>query len=272
MISTLVIGHGYWGQVLTRNLLEHPAYFVAGVQDPDADARRLARKKNIYTYSTLDDALDHARAQLVIIAAPIGDQMNAGFAALQRYSHVMMAKPGPATSEECVRLYAAADRRNRTVTVDYTMMMAPEYRMLQEETSAVYMFDAFRRASGRRSSESIVEDLVVHDVAMLVGLDRSVSVDEAEVSDDSARIVFRNRIGVRSSMIVAEYNADKIERRLIVNGNEWDQLRQTMDRGPVWHRLDEMLLVMSGQMEDNRAIVRETTRVLDEIRRCVSAS
>jgi predicted dehydrogenase len=270
MISVLLSGYGKWGRILARNLLEHPDFFLEAVHDPASDARRDARCANLHTYHTFSDALDHTNAQLVIFASPIGSQVDSAILALNRYRDVMMAKPGPRTINEAQRVYQAADARRRHVVVDYTMMMAERYRELQEITSSVWMFDAVRRAEGRRSSESIIDDLVVHDVAMLVGLDPMVRVYSAEVTEDSARIEMVNHAGVIACTITAEYNADNAERRIVVNGEKWNQLRKERGRGPVWERLTSMRNVVRGWESDNRSVVRETTRVLEEIKRCAT--
>jgi predicted dehydrogenase len=270
MISVLLSGYGKWGRILARNLLEHPDFFLEAVHDPASDARQDARAANLHTYRTFSDALDDTNAQLVILASPIESQVDAAILALQRYRDVMMAKPGPRTMIECKRLYAAAEARRRHLVVDYTMMMADGYRDLQDVADRVWMFDAIRRAKGRRSSASIIDDLVVHDVAMLVGLDPSVSVYSADVAEDSARIVLTNHAGVNACTIIAEYNAEKPERRMIVNGEEWNQLRKDHGPGPVWQRLSYMRGVLRGTESDNESVVRETTRVLEEIKRCTT--
>jgi hypothetical protein len=105
---------------------------------------------------------------------------------------------------------------------------------------------------------------------MLVGLDPSVSVYSADVAEDSARIVLTNHAGVNACTIIAEYNAEKAERRMIVNGEEWNQLRKDRGPGPVWKRLSYMRGVLRGTESGNKSVVRETTRVLEEIKRCTT--
>jgi len=268
MISVLLSGYGKWGRILARNLLKHPDYFLEAVHDPTSDARNDARAANLHTYRTFSDALDDTNAQLVILAAPIEQQVESAILALQRYRDVMMAKPGPRTMIEAERLYRMADVKHRHLVVDYTMMMADAYQDLQRTTDGVYMFDAVRRAQGRRSSASIVDDLVVHDVAMLVGFDSTVRVASASVTDDSAEIILTNRAGVNAHRISAERDASVSERRIIVNGEEWDQLDAVRGPGPVWNRLSNMRDVVRGAAPDNRVIVRETTRIHEEVRRC----
>jgi len=268
MMSVLLSGYGKWGRILARNLLEHPDYFLEAVHDPTSEARADARAANLHTYRTFSDALDNTNARLVVIAAPIEQQVESAILALQRYRDVMMAKPGPRTMIEAERLYRMADVKHRHLVVDYTMMMAEGYRDLHAKVGEAWMFDAVRRAQGRRSSASIVDDLVVHDVAMLVGFDSTVRVASAYVTDNTAEIILTNRAGVRAHRIGAEWDAPESERRVIVNGVEWNQLRKGRDGGPVWNRLSNMRDVLRGVAPDNRIIVRETTRVLEEIRRC----
>jgi predicted dehydrogenase len=267
MISVLLSGYGNWGRVLARNILAHPDFFLEAVHDPSSEARHDARLANLHTYRTFADALDGTNASVVILATPIEYQVDAAIMAIQRYRHVMMAKPGPRTLIDAERLYNAADAKGRSVVVDYTMMMADGYQDIQRTTSKVYAADAIRRAEGRRSTANIIDDLAVHDVAMLVGLDAEMRVRTANVSEDSASIILENVHGVPSIRILSEYNAEETERTLIVNGVEWNQLRKGYGPGPVWERLSSLKRVVRGEQSDNRLVVFETTRILEEIKR-----
>lgn len=269
MISALLSGYGKWGRVYARNLLEHPDYFLEAVHDPSGEAREDARAANLHTYRTFGDALDGTSAQLVILCAPIEDQVASTLLALQRHRHVMMAKPGPRTLIEAERIYTLADARHRSVTVDYTMMKAERYEELQAEVSEVVMFDALRVAADRRSPASIVDDLLVHDLAMLVGLDDQVTIDQVDVGEDRASVRLLNRWGARGCRLVAIRNAGLTDRQLIVNGIEWNQNETGESARPVWRRLSDMRDVVRGTKPDNRDVVRTTTRLLEEIRRSV---
>ena len=59
MLRVLVVGYGYWGPNLVRNLVLCPRTRPVGICD--RDARRLAKARNIFpfidTYSELDQAL-----------------------------------------------------------------------------------------------------------------------------------------------------------------------------------------------------------------------
>lgn len=245
MVNTLVVGYGYWGQTLTRNLLEHPDFFVAGIHDPDINARRVARSHNLYAFATLDDAFDHTRPQVVVIASPIGTNAAVATMALNRYAHVLMAKPGPVTLDEAERIASLASRRGRTAMVDYTMTMSTRFWESSERArtlGALHDIVCIRHATGTRTMAGIIDDLAVHDISLVCAAFPEIDwrVHASESSNHECGIVLRGDSS--QAFIYCRRDADKPRRvmRFIMDGGvvEWDQMRGDDDAGPVMNRLD----------------------------------
>ena len=246
MIRTLVTGYGYWGRVLTRNLLEHPDFFVAGVHDPSAESRAAARAANLYTFRTLQDALDATTPQLVVIASPIGTQVEPAMMALSRYANVMIAKPGATSITDLVRIDQLAQRKKRVAVIDYTMRHAWPFQKMQAEAAKwgrVLEVTTERNAVGSRTSAPILYDMLVHDVALLHALTdepwRVRSVDRG----DSHLFAWLDTDHALATLS-ARTDADEQRRmmRIVYSGGDmsWDQLVDTAAATPVRRSLTDM--------------------------------
>jgi predicted dehydrogenase len=267
VIRTLVTGYGYWGRVLTRNLLAHDEFFVAGVHDPDARAREDARSANLYTFRTFDDALAFTNPQLVVIASPIGTIIEPAIQAVSRYANVMMAKPGPVTMRDAERIFARADSKGRSVFVDYTMTAARRFSDLRSRVA----FDGFDRveccrfATGSRTTAPILYDMMVHDLALVASLDDSLEwrVAEKEFSAEYGRVVLE--AGARVAILEARRDAIAAKRELVIDDViVWDQLEDDDARSPVQARLDRVAAALLDGWSDNRLEVMRVTRLLEE--------
>lgn len=246
VIQTLVTGFGYWGRVLTRNMLDHPDFFVAGIHDPSGESRSAARAANLYTFGTMQDALDATTPQLVVVASPIGTQVEAAMMALSRYAHVMIAKPGATIVKDVQRIDSLAQRKGRVAVIDYTMRHAWPFQKMKAKAATwgnVLEVVAERNAVGSRTAAPILYDMLVHDVAMLHALTnepwRVRSVDRGEshlfVSLDTDSAV---------ATLSARTDADEQRRmmRIVYSGGDmsWDQLADTPAATPVQRSLSNM--------------------------------
>lgn len=246
MIRTLVTGYGYWGSVLTRNLLAHPGFFVAGIHDPSAERRAVARAANLYTFRTMQDALDATTPQLVVIASPIGSQVEAAMMALSRHANVMIAKPGATSLADLRRIDSLAERKKRVAMIDYTMRHAWTFHQMQTETALlgnILEVTTERFSVGTRSTAPILYDMMVHDVALLHALRdapwRVRSVDRG----DQHLSVWLDTDGAVATL-TARTDAEEQRRfmRVVCSDGDtsWDQLADETAAPPVWRSLSSM--------------------------------
>ena len=71
-IETLVVGYGYWGPNIVRNLIERPEFHLAGLCDRDERRLEEFRGQNpgLICESDLDVALSNPDLEAVAIATP----------------------------------------------------------------------------------------------------------------------------------------------------------------------------------------------------------
>ncbi|MCC6176366.1 MAG: Gfo/Idh/MocA family oxidoreductase [Chloroflexi bacterium] len=170
-----VVGLGYWGPKLVRNLAETPDAELSWVVD--LDDSRLARIRVQYpTTRVTDDYFEMLASDVeaVVIATPIRTHYELARAALLRGKHVMVEKPLAATRVEAEELVALADRRGLTLMVGHTFIYHPAVRALRDiiergTLGHIYYIDMARLNLGLfRNDVNVVWDLVPHDLSILL--------------------------------------------------------------------------------------------------------
>lgn len=174
-----VIGYGYWGPHLVRNLNSLPHSTVRFIADLDderiaqaaatygggGNPPRLTKDANeLFASDTLD---------AVLIAAPVHSHYALAKAALLAGKHVFVEKPLATRVEEVAELVALARERGLTLMVGYTFLYhrsVQELRhMVQEgKLGKLYYVDAQRLNLGLyRRDVNVVWDLAPHDLSIL---------------------------------------------------------------------------------------------------------
>ena len=288
MIDTLLVGYGYWGRVMSRNLIQHPSYFLAGVHDPDPRALADAKEANLHAFHSMRDALDATHPKLVVIASPIGTMFMAASEALHSYANVMLAKPGVTTLDEYMRLFRIADYNQRKVVVDYTMLAHQSWQTLctfKPQLGELVTFDAIRYAVGNRTNAPILFDMMVHDLAMLVEWEPDTNwlIDSAEVTECVVAAKFVS--GRKTALLEARTDQLEPKRSVSLGGAQgfalWDQIDDVIvssdkelehvsdeDDAPksaVYRRLSDTALVVNKGATDNRVVFRRVTELANQI-------
>jgi predicted dehydrogenase len=288
VIDTLLVGYGYWGRIMARNLVDHPAYFLAGVHDPDPRALADAKTENLHSFHSMRDALEATHPKLVVVCAPIGSIFMAASEALHSYANVMLAKPGVTTMDEYVRLFRVADYNQRKVVVDYTMLSHQSWQTLctfKPQLGELVTFHALRYSVGNRTGAPLLFDMMVHDLAMLVEWEPGTDwlVDSAEVTECvvAAKLVS----GRKTALVEARTDQFAPKRAVSLGGARgfalWDQIDDVIvssdkelehvfdeDDAPksaVYRRLSDTALVVNKGAPDNRVTFRRVTELANQI-------
>jgi predicted dehydrogenase len=71
-LGAAVIGYGYWGPNLARNILESSSFKLLHICDQDQERREMARRRYpaVSTPATSDAVMSDARVNAVFIATP----------------------------------------------------------------------------------------------------------------------------------------------------------------------------------------------------------
>src|SRR5215213_7203493 len=94
-LKVAVVGLGYWGPNIVRNLDELPLASLEIACDvrPEALARIAARYPALPTVNDFQNVLADERIEAVAIATPVGTHGDLGTAALEAGKHVFIEKP-----------------------------------------------------------------------------------------------------------------------------------------------------------------------------------
>jgi len=172
-----VIGWGYWGPKIARNLNSLPNAMVTMVADQDA--RRLAPlavNQSWVKTTTLPEDVFRSDVDGVIIATPVRTHYQLAKKALLHDKHVLVEKPLTADVMEAEELVALAQEQRRVLMVGHTFEYNPAVNELRKllqngDLGKIYCIEAERVNLGLfRNDINVIWDLAPHDVSILLYL------------------------------------------------------------------------------------------------------
>lgn len=173
-----VIGCGYWGPNLVRNLSERARTRVAAVADlrPERLAAIERRCDGARLTTSAEEVIADPAIEAVAITTPVSTHAELALAALDAGKHVLVAKPLAASSAEATELIAAARRAERVLMVDHTFVYTGAVRRMREFVDEgvlgeLYYFDSVRINLGLFQHDvNVIWDLAAHDFSILTHL------------------------------------------------------------------------------------------------------
>jgi predicted dehydrogenase len=174
-VRTAVVGLGYWGPNLVRNLHELPGAEVAAVCDarPDRLTSITDRYPAIRGVQDLDAVLEDRSIDAVVLATPVSTHYELADRALQAGKHVFVEKPLAASRAEAAALLETAAQRGLVLMPGHTFLYSPPVdtiRALIEsgELGDIYFVSSSRVNLGLHQADvSVVWDLGPHDFSIL---------------------------------------------------------------------------------------------------------
>ncbi len=185
MLQVGVIGCGYWGPNIVRNLEELATAQVVAISDlnPERLAGIQRRYPAIRTTTAYRELLNDPVIEAVAIATPVSTHFHLALEALEAGKHVLVEKPMATTSAEAECLIREAERRGLVLMVDHTFIYTGAVRKIKElldsrQLGNLYYFKSERVNLGLFQHDvNVLWDLAVHDLAILdylVGLEPEV--------------------------------------------------------------------------------------------------
>jgi predicted dehydrogenase len=170
-----VIGYGYWGPNIVRNLAALDACDLVAVCDKNPAALKRAARAYPGVRATTDfsDILRSPDIDAVAIVTPVWTHFELAKAALENGKHVFVEKPFTCTSAQAEELVELADRRKLTIMVDHTFLFGGPVMKIRElvESGALgglYYFDSTRVNLGLFQHDiNVIWDLAPHDLSIM---------------------------------------------------------------------------------------------------------
>src|SRR5947209_7366941 len=170
-----IIGWGYWGPKVARNLDSLPQAAVAMVADLDAQRLvSLALSHPWMPATSHPEEIFCSDVDGVVIATPVRTHFQLAKAALLNGKHVLVEKPLAASVAEAEELVALAEERQRVLMVGQTFMYSPAVNELRKlvqsgDLGKIYCIESERVNLGLfRSDVNVIWDLAPHDISILL--------------------------------------------------------------------------------------------------------
>jgi predicted dehydrogenase len=174
-VNIAVVGLGYWGPNLVRNLHELPEADVGYICDPregalESVARRYPGIPGVRAYETV---LEDAAVEAVAVATPVATHFELALRALDAGKHVFIEKPLAASSAEALQLIDVARERGLVLMPGHTFLYSPPVDTIRSlirsgELGDIYFISMSRVNLGLHQSDvSVAWDLGPHDFSIL---------------------------------------------------------------------------------------------------------
>jgi predicted dehydrogenase len=175
MIRIGVIGYGYWGPNIVRNLQKLDSTRTEMICDRSPAAQARARKAypSVRIVSDANEILRSPDIDAVAVITPVWTHHELTKAALENGKHVFIEKPFTSNSAQPQELIELAARKNLTIMVDHTFLFTGAVRKIRELTESgilgdLYYYDSLRVNLGLFQHDvSVIWDLAPHDLAIM---------------------------------------------------------------------------------------------------------
>jgi predicted dehydrogenase len=170
-----VIGYGYWGPNVTRNLTGLERCQVTTICDRSPAALKRASRlyPGIRLTSDPADVLNSTEIDAVAVVTPVWTHFEIARTALENGKHVFVEKPFTSSVQQAEELIELAERKNRQIMVDHTFLFGGAVRKIRElvengTLGPLYYFDSTRVNLGLFQHDvSVVWDLAPHDLSIM---------------------------------------------------------------------------------------------------------
>jgi predicted dehydrogenase len=170
-----VVGYGYWGPNVVRNLDRLDEADVVAVCDKSPAARRKVAKAypDVLVTDDARDIMSSPDIDAIAVVTPVWTHYELAKAALQNGKHIFVEKPFTTNAAQAEELIELATRKNLKIMVDHTFLFTGAVKkikqLLQEGAlGKLYYYDSTRVNLGLFQHDvNVVWDLAPHDLSII---------------------------------------------------------------------------------------------------------
>lgn len=170
-----VIGYGYWGPNVVRNLDQLDQVDVLQVCDLSASARERAQKAFPELEVTADPGalLSSPDIDAIAVVTPVWTHFDIARKALENGKHVFVEKPFTSNSAQAQELIELAEKKKLKIMVDHTFLFTGAVRKIRQLLEAdtlgrLYYYDSTRVNLGLFQHDvNVIWDLAPHDLSIM---------------------------------------------------------------------------------------------------------
>jgi predicted dehydrogenase len=170
-----VIGYGYWGPNIVRNLMTLEDSHVIAIADVAADSRQRAQKAlpSIPVIANPAEIIASTKIDAVAVISPAASHFELAKAALKNGKHVFVEKPFTSNAAQAEELVNLAQQKNLRIMVDHTFLFTGAVKKIREVVQEgtlgnLYYYDSTRVNLGNFQHDvNVVWDLAPHDLSIM---------------------------------------------------------------------------------------------------------
>jgi predicted dehydrogenase len=247
-IGAGVVGCGYWGPNLARNLAEVTEFELRGLCDREAEPlRSLARRHpDVQVYRDFDHMLADEDLKAVVITTPPDTHYPLGMKALRAGKHVLVEKPLATRLDHAREMAALALRSGLVLMPGHTFLYSPAVNTVRNLIRSgvvgdVHFVTSSRMNLGKYQRDGVVCDLAPHDLSILMYWLEQPVVEVAA----SGSCVFRQGVpetafltltfagGISASVQLSWLAPRKLRQMIVVGRNRMVQYDDTASDEPI---------------------------------------
>jgi predicted dehydrogenase len=175
MIRFGVVGYGYWGPNIVRNLRALEGCQVVGICDQTPAARKRIQSANpgIPVHSDANELIKSADVDAIAVITSVWSHYELAKAALENGKHVFVEKPFTTNSAQAEELINLAEQKNLQIMVDHTFLFTGAVRKMKKllkegALGKLYYYDSTRVNLGLFQHDcNVIWDLAPHDLSIM---------------------------------------------------------------------------------------------------------
>src|ERR1700761_1342824 len=174
-IGTVVVGYGYWGPNIVRNVIERPEFELVALCERDESrvAEFEKRTPGVPCIRDYQTALSDPAVEAVAIATPPHTHYPLVRRALEAGKQVLVEKPLARTAGEAAELVALSEEVNRVLMPGHTFLYSPSVNkvkdLIEEDAlGEIYFATSSRMNLGIYQRDGVILDLAPHDLSILL--------------------------------------------------------------------------------------------------------
>ena len=175
MVKFGVVGYGYWGPNVVRNLDHLEEAEVVAVCDKSAAARKKVARAypDVRVTDNAAELMSSPEIDAIAVVTPVWTHYELAKAALQNGKHVFVEKPFTSSADQAQELIDLAARKNLKIMVDHTFLFTGAVtkikQLLQDGAlGKLYYYDSTRVNLGLFQHDvNVVWDLAPHDLSII---------------------------------------------------------------------------------------------------------
>jgi predicted dehydrogenase len=175
MIKFGVIGYGYWGPNVVRNLDQLDGSQVVSVCDKSPTSRKRVQKAhpNVKVTAESSELVSSTEIDAIAVVTPVWTHFELAKAALENGKHVFVEKPFTSNAAQAEELINLAEKKNLKIMVDHTFLFTGAVKKINQlldegALGKLYYYDSTRVNLGLFQHDvNVVWDLAPHDLSII---------------------------------------------------------------------------------------------------------